>query len=64
MSSNIKNHKYDSKTETLTITFIGGVTYTYSGVKPDDYIAFENAESKGKHFHTNIKNNFKWRKHK
>lgn len=58
-SSQIAAIGHDPVTNTLAIRFrhkIGiGSLYHYSGVTPEDFAAFEGAESIGKHFYAHIK---------
>jgi hypothetical protein len=56
-SSMIKSTTYNSETQTLLVTFHNDANYLYEEVGAEDYSAFKNAESKGKYFITNIRNN-------
>lgn len=56
-SSNVLMSTYFPKTETLYLSFSYGQTYKYMGVSKDIYIGLEKAESQGKYFNSNIKNN-------
>lgn len=56
--------QYNDKTGVLVITFQYGPpknydgTYRYKDVPPEVFQGFLNAESKGKYFNDNIRNNF------
>lgn len=56
-SSNILTTTYFPKTNVLYITFKRGGTYKYLNVDNDFYSKFENAESQGKFFINEMKNN-------
>ena len=58
-SENILQTTYFADSQLLYITFSRGNTYSYEHVEEDLYERFEEAESHGKFFHKNIKNNFK-----
>lgn len=57
-SSMIKKTKYNPVEEKLTVTFNNDSEYEYDNFKQLDYDNFMNAESKGKHFLKNIRDNF------
>ncbi|WP_017651120.1 lysine--tRNA ligase [Fortiea contorta] len=57
-SSVIKEFRYDSKTQTLTIEFSGGSVYEYYKVPVDIKEALENAPSDGQYFNKFIKGKF------
>lgn len=56
-SSLIAADNYDSATQTLTVKFANGDTWSYSGVDPRTADAYETADSKGKYFLKTIKPN-------
>lgn len=56
-SSQIKNVGFDEKSFTLEIEFNRGGIYQYSPITRDGYTQLLKAESVGKHFNENIKNN-------
>lgn len=58
-SSNILSSLYDIKEQTLYIVFKTGGMYMYSPVSEELYNNFESAESQGKIFIKEIKNNSK-----
>lgn len=63
-SSNVGWARYDSETQVLEIDFRNAAgekasTYTYAGFPPEDWAAFQAAESKGKHFAYKIRPAFK-----
>ena len=55
-SSNIISIGHDGK-NTLEIEFKRGGIYQYSPVSTEGYVQLQQAESVGKYFHENIKNN-------
>jgi hypothetical protein len=55
-SSNIKAIGYDPNSRTLHVQFNSGATHQYEDVSPDKHAALMAADSKGSHFHANIKN--------
>jgi len=59
-SDNILKTTYFHQAQRLYIAFNRGGTYSYENVTPDMYQQFENAESQGKFFHQNIRNNPKY----
>lgn len=54
-SSNIKSAVYDADTQTLTVQFQKGGTYSYAGFDADKASAFEQADSPGSFLHAQIK---------
>lgn len=56
-SDNILKTTYFKQAQRLYIAFNRGGTYSYEHVTPELYEQFENAESQGKFFHQNIRNN-------
>ena len=61
-SSTISHVGYDKASSTLTIRFTHGGTYNYPGVPESAYEALLAAESIGKHFHANIRNQYAGRR--
>ncbi|GAF93205.1 unnamed protein product [marine sediment metagenome] len=61
-STNITSIGYDERTKILEIEFNSGSTYQYNNVPVSEYIKLINADSVGKHFHQNIKNNYGFKK--
>lgn len=53
-SSTIDNVKHDGDS-TLTVTFLSGGVYEYDGVPYSVFQAFREADSKGRFFHSEIK---------
>lgn len=49
---------FSPEIETLQLEFTNGTIYTYSGFKPEDWKAFNEAESKGRHFGLHIRGKF------
>lgn len=58
ISSNIAAIGYDEDTQTLEIEFTNGAVYQYSNVPSSEYQGIMGADSKGKYFHSNIKNRY------
>lgn len=57
-SSAIASARYNPETEQLDVTFHSGRTYTHEGVPEDEVEAFFAADSAGRYYANNIKNNF------
>jgi lysyl-tRNA synthetase class 2 len=57
-STAIANANYNDKTEELAISFAKGGSHTYSGVPREVAERFFSADSKGKFFNANIRNNY------
>lgn len=57
-SSDIKSVGYDPRTQILEIEFHSGGVYDYYAVPASVHQALIQAESKGKHFHANVKGKF------
>lgn len=57
-SSHIDKAIYDFTTKSLKIKFRSGTVYEYSNVEPTVYESFIHADSQGKFFNENIKNNY------
>lgn len=57
-SSHIDKILYDFTTNTLKIRFKSGSVYEYANVEPSVYESFIHAESQGKFFNEQIKNNY------
>lgn len=58
-SSAIKAIGYDADKQHMKVEFTSGSTFTYADVPEDSFHALKNAESVGKHFAANIRNQFK-----
>jgi hypothetical protein len=59
-SSNIHSVGYDDETQTLHVRFkSGNKTYVYEDVPKSEYDNMLDAESVGRHFHNNIKGQYK-----
>lgn len=52
-STMMEEPTYNEETETLTIHFKQGGTYTYPKFSPENFAAFHSAPSWGKWFHSN-----------
>lgn len=61
-SSNINSIGHDPKSNTMEVEFKDGSVYTYHDVPKDAHEALIGAKSVGSHFHTNVKNNYKYTK--
>lgn len=61
-SSNIEAVGYDPANKTMAVRFKGGNVYHYHDVEQDAHAALIGAKSIGNHFHTNIKNSYKFSK--
>ena len=58
VSTVIKSVGYDEKTQTLEIEFQSGAIYLHYDVPLEIYNGLMNAESKGRYFGQNIRDNF------
>jgi hypothetical protein len=61
-SSNLNSAEYNAETQTLTIQFKGGSTYTYADVDQGTYDGLLAAPSPGKYFAERIKDTFSFTK--
>ena len=61
-SSNLKAFGHDAEEQRLHVEFKGGGLYAYDGVSEELFNQLRDAESKGKFFHAEIQNKFKFRK--
>ncbi len=61
-SSNLASIGYDSENEILEIEFNHGGVYQYFDVPESEYKALMNADSHGKYFSANIRNDFEYQK--
>jgi hypothetical protein len=59
-SSNLASVGYDAENEILEIEFKHGGIYQYYGVPKSEHEALMNADSHGKYFAANIKNNYRY----
>ena len=59
-SSNLSMIKYDEETRTLEIEFHGGRRYQYFEVPPRVFENLKTAPSKGKYFHENIRDTYRY----
>lgn len=57
----IRRFMYVPDAQELTIEFVTGRRYVYSGVAEDDVHAFRSAFSKGAHFNRHIRDRFPYR---
>lgn len=57
-SSMIEEYSYADETQTLTVTFNKGGTYSYSGVQEDVFQAMKDSDSVGRFFLQNIKGQY------
>ena len=63
-SSVIEEIDYNVDAKELIIEFKNGSVYVYSDVPNSVFIELFSAQSRGKFFHANVKNNFIFRKEK
>ena len=61
-SSNLASVGYDEKTQILEIEFNHGGVYEYYDVPKEEYKALMNADSHGKYFSANIRNDYNCKK--
>ncbi|MDR0605293.1 MAG: KTSC domain-containing protein [Bacteroidales bacterium] len=61
-SSNLASIGYDSENEILEVEFNHGGIYQYFDVPHDVYEELMNAESHGKYFSANIRNDYEYQK--
>lgn len=61
-SSTLRHVEYDNESKELTVTFLSGSKYVYLNVGSAVFLELAAAQSKGKYFAANIKNEFEWRK--
>lgn len=54
-SSSIRSIGYDPMSKTMEIEFNSGAVYEYRGVTEETYQGLMNADSIGKHFHSEIR---------
>ena len=58
-SSNILGVGYDPETKVLRVRFKGGSVYDHHDFPADGHETFLSSDSKGSHYHANIKGKFK-----
>lgn len=61
-SSNIRSIGYDQKTQTLDVEFLKGGVYQYFDVPGGTWLGFVAADSKGKYFIAQIRENYRYSK--
>ena len=61
-SSNLTSIGYDAENEILEIEFKHGGIYQYDDVPESEYEALINADSHGKYFSANVRNNYEYHK--
>ena len=57
-STAIQGEGYSEEHQVLALQFAGGSLHHFRGVTPEDYAAFQAAESKGRHYATHIRGRF------
>jgi len=57
-SSNLASIGYDEENEILEVEFKHGGIYQYNGVPKDEYDSLMSADSHGKYFSANIRNDY------
>lgn len=60
-SSNIASIGYDQKDRKLLVEFYSGKIYEYDDVDHEVFLAFMDADSKGRFFTANIRNSYHFR---
>lgn len=60
-STVIRRFDYSSDTEELTVEFVTGRRYVYSGVPPEAHEALRSAFAKGVHFNRRIRDRYPYR---
>jgi hypothetical protein len=61
-SSNIASIGYSEEENTCEVSFKNGSTYRAKGLDKAAYDEFLSSKSKGSHFATKLRNNYKWEK--
>lgn len=61
-SSDLRSVGYDAATSRLAIEFKSGGTYEYFDVPQQVFTGLLSADSKGKYFHANIRERFRYHK--
>ena len=61
-SSAISSIGYDAETKTMEVQFTNGGLYSYHEVSPEQFAAFRNSDSIGRHFAANISGKFPHKK--
>lgn len=57
-SSNIADMAYDAEARRLTVSFLNGTAYLFDAVPPEVRMAFDAAQSPGKHFAAHIRGKY------
>jgi hypothetical protein len=57
-SSNLRSIGYDAKEHILEVEFVRGAVYQYFDVPPSEYQALMNADSHGRYFNANIRDDY------
>jgi hypothetical protein len=57
-SSNVSQIGYDAASKMLRVKFKSGGMYEYAGFPLEEWLAFKDAPSLGKHFQTNIRGRY------
>lgn len=58
-SAAIDNHKYNEKTQTLTLAYVGGGSYNYFGVTKTTFEDYLRSDSKGAFVNASIKPHYR-----
>ena len=58
-STAIISHEYNEKTQTLTITYVGGKSYNYFGITKTVFEDYIHADSKGAFVNSSIKPHYR-----
>ena len=57
-STSIPKCEYDDETKEMHLTFATGGKHCFKDVSKEDYEAFHNSDSKGAHFHKEIRKRY------
>jgi len=57
-TSHLQSYDYDEDSQTLTIQFLNGAIYTYSGVPATEFWNLQQSGGAGTYFHAKIRNRY------
>lgn len=61
-SSHLQEYSYDSESRTLTVQFVNGSIYQYSGVPANVYWGLQQNGGAGSYFHAKIRGSYSFQK--
>lgn len=61
-SSHLQSFNYDADTQLLTVEFVGGAIYQYTGVPQTEYWNLAQSGGSGGYFHSKIRNSYPFQK--